>query len=257
MKSLGLALGNRKVCQYGKPPETPCAVEMRDLKPTPMPWPIRIQLLLPTLSVVVLAIVLASGASAYLGAVRARQTQEENLGRVVGTMTEARFPLSEPVLRQMSGLSGAEFVFLHEDDHVVAGTLPLGDRNIAGSATSIAMTLRRRRPIGESSWADWPISAVACLSAPADDGPGRIARGALFGGRWSAAMRQAAYPGWRPAQSPRSWSSWCHRFLPSGSSGRSGSWAIRRPPSPGAISRPSAWHAATTKSGTWPHRSIA
>ena len=72
-----------------------------------MRWPIQIQLLLPMLLVVVLAIVLSSGAGAYLGGARARQ-QEEELARVVDTLAQASFPLSQQVLRQMSGLSGAE-----------------------------------------------------------------------------------------------------------------------------------------------------
>ena len=87
--------------------------------------PIQIQLLVPTLSVVVLAIALASGASGYFGAMRQRQSQEESLRRVVSTLTEGRFPLTETVLRQMSGLSGAEFVFLDTNQKVLARTLSL------------------------------------------------------------------------------------------------------------------------------------
>ena len=51
--------------------------------------PIQIQLLVPTLSVVVLAIALASGASGYFTAMRQRQTQEESLRRVVSSLTRA------------------------------------------------------------------------------------------------------------------------------------------------------------------------
>jgi signal transduction histidine kinase len=90
-----------------------------------MRWPIQIQLLLPMLTVVVLAIVLASGVSAYLGGKRARQVRDENLQRVVATLSEARFPLSTPVLRQMSGLSGAEFVFFQGGEVPRASTLQL------------------------------------------------------------------------------------------------------------------------------------
>ncbi|MGA2064595.1 MAG: HAMP domain-containing sensor histidine kinase [Thermoguttaceae bacterium] len=89
--------------------------------------PIQIQLLLPTLAVVALAIVLASGTSAYLGTVRARRVQEEHLRQVVDTLRVAKFPLSEPVLRQMSGLSGAEFIYLDEGNRVRARTLDLDD----------------------------------------------------------------------------------------------------------------------------------
>ena len=88
--------------------------------------PIHIQLLVPMLSVVVLAIVLASGAGGYYGAMRQRQSQEESLRRVVATLAEPHFPLTKEVLQQMSGLSGGEFVFLDSDQNVVAGTLALG-----------------------------------------------------------------------------------------------------------------------------------
>ena len=44
-----------------------------------MRWPIQFQLLVPMLSVVVLAIALASLGSAYFGGRRARQAQEESL----------------------------------------------------------------------------------------------------------------------------------------------------------------------------------
>ena len=161
-----------------------------------MRWPIRIQLLLPTLSVVVLAIVLASGASAYLGAVRARQTLEENLGRVVDTMTEARFPLSEAVvLRQMSGLSGAEFIFLDENDHIVAGTLPLGEADLRRLGT-----LQRHDAPDAAADRRIELGGLAYLSRRVAVSPrGTAARaGSLVvlysEGRWSAAMRQAAYP---------------------------------------------------------------
>jgi signal transduction histidine kinase len=95
-----------------------------------MRWPIHIQLLLPTLSVVVLAITLASAAMAYFGARRASRQEEENLRRVVATLTEATFPLTERVLVQMRGLSGAEFVLLDEQGRSQAATLPVGQQEL-------------------------------------------------------------------------------------------------------------------------------
>ena len=93
-----------------------------------MRWPIQAQLLLPVLSVVVLTIAVASMASGYIGALRARQAEEESLRRVVTTLVaEDRFPLNEWVLQKMSGLSGGEFVFLDTEGHVVAATLALTD----------------------------------------------------------------------------------------------------------------------------------
>lgn len=106
--------------------DTSATLELIWVKRKPlMRRPIQIQLLVPTLSVVVLAIVLASGASGYFGAMRQRQSQEDSLRRVVATLVEPGFPLTKEVLQQMSGLSGAEFVFLDAEQNVLARTLPL------------------------------------------------------------------------------------------------------------------------------------
>jgi len=156
------------------------------------------------LTVVVLAIALASGISAYLGAVRARQWQEENFQRVVATLKDGKFPLKEPVLRQMSGLSGAEFIFVDENHRVQSATFTPGREDLERL---------QRLPSGEA--ADGP---------PPDDRPGSLAayarirlaghnylgkrmhvdRGPEANPGWlvvlyseelsSATMRQAAYP---------------------------------------------------------------
>jgi signal transduction histidine kinase len=92
-----------------------------------MRWPIQIQLLLPMLAVVVVTIVLVSVVSSFLGVNHARSSQRENLRRVIATLSDASFPLSEPVLRQMKGLSGAEFVFFDGGYRVQASTLLLSE----------------------------------------------------------------------------------------------------------------------------------
>lgn len=90
-----------------------------------MRWPIRLQLLLPMLSVVVVTIILVSVLSAFFGAKHARQLQRETLQRVISTLSDPQFPLNEPVLRQMSSLSGAEFVFFDRGYRLQASTLKL------------------------------------------------------------------------------------------------------------------------------------
>jgi len=161
-----------------------------------MRWPIQSQLLLPMLTVVVLAIVLASLGSAYYGGVRARQSQEESLHRVVTTLTEARFPLSEPVLRQMGGLSGGEFVLLDRHDALQASTLSLDAddleqlRRIHDDEPSSDLAGRPTISLGGRNYLSQrvavagrdPVSPAGALVVlyPED--------------RWSATMRQAAYP---------------------------------------------------------------
>ena len=61
--------------------------------------PIQVQLLFPVLSVVLLAIVLASGTSAYSGRDAGQPAAAGRIARVVATLTDPTFPLHEDVLR--------------------------------------------------------------------------------------------------------------------------------------------------------------
>jgi signal transduction histidine kinase len=90
-----------------------------------MRWPVRLQLLLPMLSIVVLTIAAASLAVAYWRVDQVRQGQEDNLRRVAATLSDAPFPLNDRVLRQMSGLSGAEFVLVDSGGEIEESTLAL------------------------------------------------------------------------------------------------------------------------------------
>ena len=78
------------------------------------------------LTVVVLAIALVSVFNAFSAANRARQMQQENLRRVIATLSEANFALTEPILRQMSGLSGTEFSLFDKGYRLQASSMPLG-----------------------------------------------------------------------------------------------------------------------------------
>ncbi len=95
-----------------------------------MRWPIQIQLLVPMLVVVLLGVALATGAGAWLSYEHARRQQEENLGRVVETLLDATFPLTDRVLAQMSGLSGAEFLVLDPEGRPRAATLAVDGREL-------------------------------------------------------------------------------------------------------------------------------
>ena len=115
--------------------------------------PIQVQLLFPFLSVVLLAIVLASGTIACLGVNRANRRQQDDLARVVATLTDATFPLSKDVLRQMSGLSGAEFVVFDADSRLLEHTLPLAADELEslrrlpeGSSPDVGRTVRDGPP---------------------------------------------------------------------------------------------------------------
>jgi len=90
-----------------------------------MRWPIQLQLLVPTVAVVLLASLLATAITAYWTAWRVRCEQSENLRRVVETMGKSDFPKTRQVLDQISGLSGAEFVLLAPDGSLRESTLPM------------------------------------------------------------------------------------------------------------------------------------
>ena len=193
---------NIPLADYGKEIDTGIGSWLRWIERKPfMRRPIQIQLLVPTLSVVVLAIVLASGASGYFGAMRQRQSQEESLRRVVATLTEGRFPLTESVLRQMSGFSGAEFVFLDTDQNVIASTMKLtaDDRarlaHLAGDGQTGAA---RQQAMGAQP--SLKLAGGVYLSQRAaivGRWPGTVS-GTLVvlysQERWTAATWQAAYP---------------------------------------------------------------
>ena len=161
-----------------------------------MRWPIQIQLLLPMLSVVVMAIVLASGVDAYLDGKNARAAQDENLRRVVATLSEAKFPLSDPVLRQMSGLSGAEFVLFEGGNVPQAGTLRLDkddlqslDRLVRDKKTD-GIDADRTIQIGGRIYLSQNVPIIA--RDPGSQGGSLIV---LYPeNRWWSAMLQAAYP---------------------------------------------------------------
>lgn len=75
-----------------------------------MRWPLRTQILLPMLLVTLVAVVGVSLVNAGLSAQRARERIENELAEIAQTLENAEFRLTDSVLRQMRGLSGAEFV---------------------------------------------------------------------------------------------------------------------------------------------------
>lgn len=85
-----------------------------------MRWPIRYQILLPFATALVLALVCVSLFSALLAARRAEQQIDEQLRDLGRTILQARFPLTDAVLEQMHGLTGAEFVLADDSSRVLA-----------------------------------------------------------------------------------------------------------------------------------------
>jgi signal transduction histidine kinase len=148
------------------------------------------------MAVVLLATVVASTGSAYLGGLRAQREQEEGLRRVARTLAEASFPLTQRVLTQMTGLSGAEFVLVGDDGQSHESTLPVESDGLDALG---AIRLVPPVPAGSSKpsvilggrefFVDWV--AVSGRSPPATPGTLYV----LYPkDRWSARLRQATYP---------------------------------------------------------------
>jgi signal transduction histidine kinase len=88
-------------------------------------WPIHLQLLVPMVTVVLLASLLATAITVLWIAQRVRNEQSDSLRRVGETLSKSAFPLTGPVLQQVSGLSGAEFVLLTPGGRLRESTLPM------------------------------------------------------------------------------------------------------------------------------------
>ncbi len=89
-----------------------------------MRWPIRVQILLPFVGVVLLAVVAMTLAAAVLAA---RQRESQTLAQlrdVIETLAHTNVPYTSGVLEKMRGLSGAHFVACDARGTVVASTLP-------------------------------------------------------------------------------------------------------------------------------------
>ena len=87
-----------------------------------MRWPLRYQLLFPFAGVMLLALAGVSVLSAYLAAKRSATQIQTQLTHIGDTLQDATFPLNDSVLRQMRGLSSAEFVLTDLSGNVLANS---------------------------------------------------------------------------------------------------------------------------------------
>jgi hypothetical protein len=116
-------------------------------EPLRLRWPIYLQLLIPTVAVVLLASLLATAITVYWIAQRVRNEQSDNLRRVGETLSKSGYPLSKPVLEQLSGYSGANFVLLTSKGRIQESTLR--DRTEPAIASNAS---RLRWAIATISW---------------------------------------------------------------------------------------------------------
>ncbi|MCS7305107.1 MAG: HAMP domain-containing histidine kinase [Thermoguttaceae bacterium] len=161
-----------------------------------MRWPIQVQLLATMLGVLLVAIGLATGSVAYVSYRHARRVQEENLRRTVRTLLESAFPLTERVLEQMSGLSGAEYLLLDDLGRIRAGTLPLPPaalqtvRAFPLAQGIDSLDARDRVQVGEEIYVGCRIRVPVRFGT---DPPGSLV--VLYReDRWTAEARRAVWP---------------------------------------------------------------
>lgn len=85
-----------------------------------MRWPIRYQILVPFAGMILAAVLSVSLLNAYWAASQSQRQIEEQLRSVARTLLTSSFPLTQNVLEQMRGLSGAEFVLTDDRGHRLA-----------------------------------------------------------------------------------------------------------------------------------------
>jgi signal transduction histidine kinase len=130
--------------------------------------PLRRQILLPMVGIVLLTMGLASALGAWLASRRVDRQVERQLADVAGTLSSSNFPLEANVLRQASGLTGAQFVVSSLAGQPLAASdaslrdlvrpehSPLADKNktlvdLAGDGRYLRRVVTLdRRPVGGS-----------------------------------------------------------------------------------------------------------
>ena len=112
-----------------------------------MRFPLRRQILLPMVGILMLTIGVVSALNAWLASARVRRQIETQLADVQRTLSAGNFPLESNVLRQMRGLTGAEYVVASERGDIVAAS---DDQFVDLTATGHEQRVITvdRRPVG-------------------------------------------------------------------------------------------------------------
>jgi signal transduction histidine kinase len=117
--------------------------------------------LFPVVAVVAAALAVSAGITAAWLHHSVHQHDQQRLARVVAALTAPGFPLNEPVLAKMSGLSEAEFVVLDARRRPIAASLQLDDKSFddllgalaeqhAPAEAGAAVTLAERHYLAEA-----------------------------------------------------------------------------------------------------------
>lgn len=107
-----------------------------------MRWPLRNQIMLPMVGVMLGSLVAVSVLNAFLSVRRTRLRIEQELDEVATTLANPNFPLSNGVLNKMRGLSGAEFAVIQRGGVVVASSSL--DKSFSGLSETKSITYARQ-----------------------------------------------------------------------------------------------------------------
>lgn len=89
-----------------------------------MRWPLRNQIVLPMVGVIVATLFAVSGLNAYFSVQSTQRRIENQLNQVAETLSDSSFPVTDTVLQKMRGLSGAEFVVMEGGSRLVSSSSP-------------------------------------------------------------------------------------------------------------------------------------
>ncbi|HEY5313326.1 MAG TPA: hypothetical protein VIK18_12440, partial [Pirellulales bacterium] len=129
--------------------------------------------LLPVVAVVAAALAVSAAITAAWLHHTVQQRDQQRLARVVAALTAPGFPLNQPVLAKMSGLSGAEFVVLDAGQHPLATSLQLDQNALDGLLGALAEPRAPGNVMAAVTLGERPYWAEAVALTPRWDGGGR------------------------------------------------------------------------------------
>jgi len=89
-----------------------------------MRWPLRYQILIPMVGIMICAIVSVTLWHAYLSTNQIKLQIRDQFRQIAHTLNDATFPLTVAVLNQTKGLSGADFVLVGQNGEILSSTRP-------------------------------------------------------------------------------------------------------------------------------------
>ncbi len=156
-----------------------------------MRWPLRYQILIPFAALMLVAICAVSVLSAILATQHAKRQIEQQLQGIAGTLVNSTFPLTDSVLRQMHGLSGAEFLLSDTGGRVLAASRPIELPTFPATAASEPSQLRLGPPVTIDGESYFQMAIAMMPRGSRDAGQLNILYPEQF---WIEARSEAAFP---------------------------------------------------------------